>query len=72
MKEKLESMGTWWGRNEDLIEDLEEMGLEVLEHNDEYIVVAYEGDEEDVQLQITLDGTPRTIVIGSVEEIYRG
>lgn len=72
MKEKLKNMGTWWGRNEDLIEDLEEMGLEVLEHNDEYIVVAYEEDEKDVQLQITLDGTPRTIVIGSVEEIYRG
>lgn len=72
MKEKLENMGTWWGRNEDLIEDLEEIGLEVLEHNDEYIVVAYEEDEEDVQLQIMLGGTTRTIVIGSVEEIYRG
>ncbi|MCI9120463.1 MAG: hypothetical protein HFG00_02890 [Oscillibacter sp.] len=67
MKEKLESL-SWFGRLEDLTEELEDMGLEVLEANCEYVVVGYEEDGDDIQLILHLGGTARTIIITNVEE----
>ena len=72
MMEKIENINGWYGRREELVEDLEDMGLEVLESNAECIVVAFQEGGEDVQIQITLGGTESTIVISDVEEIYRG
>lgn len=67
MKEKLESL-SWFGRMEDLTEELEDMGLEVLEANYEYVVVGYEEDGDYIQFILRLGGTARTIIITSVEE----
>lgn len=67
MKEKLESL-SWFGRMEDLIEELEDMGLEVLEANCEYVVVGHEEDDDYIQLILRLGGTAHTIIITSVEE----
>lgn len=67
MKEKLESL-SWFGRMEDLTEELEDMGLEVLEANCEYVVAGYEEDGDYIQLILRLGGTARTIIITSVEE----
>ena len=53
MKEKVENLG-WFSRMEELVEALEDLGLEVLEANREYVVVGYEEDEEDVQLILQL------------------
>lgn len=71
MVEKLENLG-WFSRLEELAETLEEDGLEVLEVSSEHVTVGYEDDGEDVQLRLNLGGTARTIVIASVEEVYRG
>lgn len=71
MIEKLENLG-WFSRLEDLVEALEDEGLEVLEVSSEHVVVGYEDDGEDVQLRIDLGGTARTIVVANIEEVYRG
>lgn len=71
MLEKIENMNGWYGRLEDLTEELEEMGLEVLEATAEYIVVGYEDGDEDVQIMLALGGTSSTIVIAAAEEVYR-
>ena len=52
---------------EELVEALEDLGLEVLEANREYVVVGYEEDEEDVQLILHIGGTENTIIIASVD-----
>ncbi len=56
----------------ELCEDLEDLGLEVLESNREYITAGYDDDGDDVELRIGLGGTEHTIVITGVEEVYRG
>ena len=69
MKEKVENLG-WFSRMEELVEALEDLGLEVLEANREYVVVGYEEDEEDeedVQLILHIGGTENTIIIASVD-----
>lgn len=71
MIEKLENLG-WFSRPEELTEALEDEGLEVLEVSSEHVTVGYEDDGEDVQLRLNLGGTARTIVIASIEEVYRG
>lgn len=71
MLEKIENLGGWYGRLEDLTEELEDMGLEVLEANREYIVVGYEDGDDDVQIMVALAGTSSTIVIAGAEEVYR-
>ena len=53
MKEQVENLG-WFSRMEELVEALEDLGLEVLEANREYVVVGYEEDKEDVQLILQL------------------
>lgn len=63
MKEKVENLG-WFSRMEELVEALEDLGLEVLEANREYVVVGY---EEDVQLILHIGGTENTIIISSVD-----
>ena len=71
MVERIKGMAGWYGRLEDLTEELEEMELEVLEANGEYIVVGYEDGDEDVQIMIALGGTSSTVIIAAVEEVYR-
>lgn len=66
MKEKVENLG-WFSRMEELVEELEDLGLEVLEANREYVVASYEEDEEDVQLILNIGGTGNTIIITSVD-----
>lgn len=66
MKEQVENLG-WFSRMEELVEALEDLGLEVLEANREYVVVGYEEDEEDVQLILHIGGTENTIIISSVD-----
>lgn len=58
---------------EDMVAEIEEAtGAEVIESNYEYVVIAYEEDGEDVQVQIKLGGTKRTIIVIGFEEIYKG
>lgn len=71
MVERIKGMAGWYGRLKDLTEELEDMGLEVLEANAEYIVVGYEDGDEDVQIMLALGGTSSTIIIAAVEEVYR-
>lgn len=66
MKEQVENLG-WFSRMEELVESLEDLGLEVLEANREYVVAGYEEDGDDVQLILHIGGTKNTIVISSVE-----
>ena len=66
MKEKVENLG-WFSRMEDLVEELEDLGLEVLEANREYVVASYEEDEEDVLLFHNTASTENTIIIASVD-----
>ena len=58
---------------EDMVAEIEEVtGAEVIEATFEYVVVAYEEDGEDVQVQIKLGGTKRTVIVTGYEEVYRG
>lgn len=66
MKEQVENLG-WFSRMEELVESLEDLGLEVLEANREYVVAVYEEDGDDVQLILHIGGTENTIVISDVE-----
>lgn len=66
MKEQVENLG-WFSRMEELVESLEDLRLEVLEANREYVVAGYEEDGDDVQLILHIGGTENTIVISDVE-----
>ena len=59
----------WWGRLEELVEEIEDMGYEVLEQNREYITCWSEDDDSDEQYQIRLGGTERTIIVEEIEEV---
>lgn len=73
MESKIERIkNDWYGRLEDLVEEIEEAGMEVEDANSEYITAAYEDDGEDVEIEFMLGGTERTITVESVREIYRG
>ena len=66
MKEKVENLG-WFSRLGELVEALEDLGLEDLEANREYVVAGYEEDGDDVQLILRIGGTENTIIISGVE-----
>lgn len=74
MEKKLETLvGNWYGRMEDIGYELRLLGLDVIDSNDEYIVADYtDEDGDDVQVMVKLGGTPSTITIESIEEVYRG
>lgn len=65
-------MNGFYGQIDDLTEELEKDGYEVLEANSEYIVVGYDDEDEDVQVELKLGGTERTIIITETTEVYRG
>lgn len=60
----------WYGRIEDIVREFKmdgyEADFEVVEVNREYITVATEEDDEDVEYQLVLGGTERTITIEKV------
>lgn len=58
----------WWGKLEELVEEVEDMGYEVLDQNREYIVCEEKGNDNDAQYIIKLAGTERTIKVDSIEE----
>lgn len=61
-------LDSWYGRLNEIGEDIEELGLDVDEINDEYIVVhATEPDGEDAYCKIRLGGTERTISLEKFE-----
>lgn len=61
-------LDSWYGRLNEIGEDIEELGLDVDEINGEYIIVhATEPDGEDVYCKITLGGTERTISLEKFE-----
>ena len=53
----------WYGRLNDIIEDLEEHGFEVLTSNAEWIDVS----KDDKEYVLKLGGTERTITIDKIE-----
>jgi hypothetical protein len=61
-------LDSWYGRLNELGDDIEDLGLDVDEINNEYVVVhATEPDEEDVYCKIWLGGTSRTISLETFE-----
>lgn len=56
----------WYGRLDDIIEDLKEHGFDVLNATAEWIDVS---DADDKEYVIKLDGTERTITIKSIEAL---
>lgn len=69
MLERIEKLeGSWFGRLEELVEEIEEIGLEVVEANAEYIVCMDPEEDEDTECRINLAGTETTITIKSIEE----
>lgn len=61
----------WYGRIEDLEEELSENGYDVLEANCENVVVDGGEDEDgnDIQYILYLGGTETTIVIKEIETV---
>lgn len=61
-------LDSWYGRLNELQEAIEDLGLDVEEINNEYVIVhAAEPDGEDVYCKIWLGGTPRTISLETFE-----
>lgn len=78
IEKKLEGlMNDFWTTLEEVVADVynaiyPDIECDILDANREYIVVGYEDDGEDVQVEIRLGGTERTITVESFEEVYRG
>ena len=61
-------LDSWYGRLNELQSAIEDLGLDVDEINNEYVIVhAAEPDGEDVYCKIRLGGTPRTISLETFE-----
>lgn len=61
-------LDSWYGRLNEVAEDIEELGLDIDEINGEYIIVhATEPDGEDAYCKIRLGGTERTISLETFE-----
>lgn len=61
-------LDSWYGRLDELGEDIEDLGLDVDEINNEYVIVhSTEPDGEDVYCKIWLGGTSRTISLETFE-----
>lgn len=58
LRDKLE--GEFWTRLSELVEDIEQLGYDVLDYNDEYVVVAL---DDETEVQINLGGTSRTMTL---------
>ena len=64
MLERLEELkGRFWTVRQELIEEIEEMGFEVEEENEEYIAVT---DSEDEEYEIHLINAGHTIAVGKI------
>ncbi len=63
-----EITGEWFGRLEELVEDIEEKGYEVLEANREYVSFS-DPEDEDTEYVAYLGGTEKTIYIDRIEEV---
>lgn len=61
-----EESGEWFGRLEELVEDIEDQGYEVEESNSEYISFS---DSDDNEYVAYLAGTERTIYIDHIKEL---
>lgn len=74
MEQKLENLMNGFTTSlADMVAEIEEAtGAEVIESNYEYVVIAYEEDDEDVQVLIKLGGTKHTVIVTGYEEVYRG
>ena len=67
MMEIIESIGNgFWTVLEEMVEDLEELGLDVADYNDEYVVVVDEDNEEAI---LYLGHANKTIWIDRVREM---
>ena len=62
-------MTGWYGRLEDITEELTDMGFEVEEANREYITVWREIDGEDKEFLLYLGGTEHTITVDDIKEV---
>lgn len=61
-------LDSWYGRLNELGDDIENLGLDVDEINNEYVIVhATEPDGEDVYCKVWLGGTSRTISLETFE-----
>lgn len=67
MIETYENTGEWFGRLEELVEDIEDKGYEVLESNAEYIT--FVAKDDDTEYVAYLGGTERTIYISRIKEV---
>ena len=74
IEKKLDELkNCFWTNLEELVQDVEEAtGAFAEDWCYEYVVISYEEDSEDVQVEIRLGCTERTIIIESFEEVYRG
>ena len=67
MTDIMESIGNgFWTELTEMVEDIEELGLEVADYNDEYIVAV---DEDNMEYILYLGHANRTIWIENVREM---
>lgn len=62
-------LDSWYGRLNELADDISDLGLDPEEVNPGYIIVTDWSEEEPVSCKITLGGTPRTISLEKFEMI---
>ena len=63
-----EESGEWFGRLEELVEDMEEKGCEILDSNREYISFI-DPEDEDTEYVAYIGGTERTVYIDRIKEV---
>lgn len=69
MIEAYEITGEWYGRLEELVEDIQEQGYEILETSSEYVSFYDPETDDDKEYVAYLGGTERTIYIDHIEEV---
>lgn len=63
-----EITGEWYGRLEELVEDIQDQGYEVQEANAEYVSFYDPDSDDDKEYVAYLGGTERTIYIDHIKE----
>lgn len=65
----VDEMGGWFSRPEDFREYCDKFGLDVLEQNAEYAVVADANSDDDTEYEIRFGGTENTTSIEDIQEL---
>lgn len=65
----LELQSDWYGYVDDIVDEIEDLGYDVLDYNNEWITVSDPENDDDTEYVLKLGGTERTITIDNIRVI---